>query len=371
MTSYRFLSTDLVTGTLRDEITFDSVRYGAVRNGAAPFRATLRIDATARRLIEENGATRETANLIASRANLDPARTCIVVERNGAAAVGDGIIWDARIEAGSDTLTLYGASLWSYFRHRRISQTLTWSGVDHLQLAREVIDWAQAQPGGDIGIITGDETSGVPRDETVHAWQLTEVADLIERHAARNNGFDFRIRTVKTGPNSFERRFLIGYPKLGRSTRHVWEWGTNLRSFGYEVDGERTANRVFAVGDGEEEDQLVAVAADPNLLGPYPLLETVVSHRSVLEQSTLQAHAQAALRARRRPVELPTLHPDPDAIPTLSSYIPGDEVRIRIDRGWVQTDARWAIQSWWCDVDADGHEELTVQPATLDAAGNT
>lgn len=399
MADYRYLAADLVTGEIRDAIPFTSVSFGQVRNGAAPFTATIEVDATVRRLIEESvglstedddvlasedghplqleeSDTRETAHLLASRANLDPARTVIYIERDGR-IIGDGIVWDPRLSEDGDTLEIAGASLWSYFRHRHVRHRLTWSGVDHLQIARDLIDYAQAQPGGDIGIVTGDETSDVPRDETFEAFERKNIAEAVEQHAARINGFDFRITVAWEGSGDTRhvvRRLLIGHPKLGRRTEHVFEFiadddgrGGNLDRYGLEVAGSRVANLVDAIGEGMDDEMLIATAVDPNLFGAYPLLEAKVAHKTVKTQTRLQEHADAHLRSHRLPLELPTLVPNADAIPRLSSYIAGDEVLVRVRQGWAQLEGFWAIQAWTVNVDADGNETVRIIPAGVDA----
>jgi hypothetical protein len=99
---YRYLVGDLLTGILREEMPFTGVKYNQVLNGPGAFAATIGL-----------------RHRKATRANLDPGRTTIYVERDGVLLWG-GILWAARPSTDVAKIDLTGEGFWSYFRRRLI-----------------------------------------------------------------------------------------------------------------------------------------------------------------------------------------------------------------------------------------------------------
>lgn len=345
MADYRYLAADLVTGTIRDEIPFETVVWGRALNRAAPFTSTI-------------AATHPKAR----RDLLDPARTIIYVERDGR-IVGDGIPWTPQIQPadGIRTLQLHGASLWSYFSRRHIRQDLTFTNVDQLAIFRSIIAYAQAQPGGNLNIDVTDQLSGRTRTRTYEAWRRGEIDRTCTQLADVIDGFEFEA-TCRWDQqrDTVERWIELGYPTRGRRTNHVFEAGVNLANWGETEAGGDVANLVDAIGEGQGEDMPIATAADTSLLGAYPLLEKVVAHTSVSDRGTLVGHARTHLEQSRRAARHLKLEPRADIPPRLSTYIPGDDVEIRIDDGWIQASGRWRIDGFQVSVDTDGDETITL-----------
>lgn len=356
MPAYRYLVGDLLSGTIREEIPFSTVKYSHVLNAPGGFSATIGL-----------------RHRKATKANLAPARTAIHVERDGV-IVWSGIMWTVpRANSSAGTLEIGGEGWWSYFRRRRIRTTKEYRDppVDQLAIARDLVDYAQAQPGGNLGIVVGSETSPRTREETYWHYQRKPVGEAVEQLAARQDGFDFAVDVAYDGTGAIVKTFRLHYPRRGRITDVVWELGANLEDLTQAEDATAAANLIDALGNGDGDNMLIATAADTSQLAAYPLLEDTVSYTDVSVPATLQAHAALELQQRAGPVKtLPTLLARPAAPDTtLGSFIVGDSLTVKASDGWIEIDERMRIQSYEVSVNENGKETVAVTFAQEDASG--
>lgn len=372
MATYRYLVGDLVPSSgngIREEMPFSKVKYSHALNAPGGFTASI-------------GHRHPKA----TRLNLDPGRTAIHLERDGV-IIWSGILWTARAGVKAGTLDVGGEGWWSYFRRRRIRtgtggpspSTATariYTAQDQLFIARDLVNYAQGQSGGNIGVTVGTELTtdngGVQRlrDRTFYAYERKPVGEAVEQLAAVQNGFDFAIDVAYDGTGTIIKTLRFGYPRRGRVTDVVWELGANLEDLTQAVDASRQANLVDALGAGDADAMLIATAADTSQIGPYPLLEDTISLKDITVDATLQAHANSELRTRARPIAtIPTLLARPTAPDTtLGSFITGDSLTVRGADGWISVDERMRIMSWEVSVDENGKETVAVAFAQEDAS---
>lgn len=348
MANYRYLVGDLLTGVLREEMPFSGVTYSQVLNAPGAFQATIGLQ-----------------HPKATRANLDPGRTAIYVERDGVLLWG-GILWAAQVSADKAEISLSGEGFWSYFRRRVLRTTKTYTAVDQLAIAQDLVTWAQSQTGGDLNVAVGIETSGVDRDRTFNFWERKPIGEAVEQLAAVENGFDFAVDIEYATSGAITRTFRLDYPRRGRDTSIVFELGANLGSFTQLVDARVQANQIDVIGSGDGAGMLIATVSDLSEVPPYPLLEDVLSYKDVTVLDTLTGHGNASLAARTTPVEtIPTIAQfGPDT--GLGSYITGDEVTIRGDAGFIDLDQRVRIIEIAVKVDEESSEQVDIalQPAS-------
>jgi ReqiPepy6 Gp37-like protein len=344
---YRYLVGDLETGVLRDEMPFSGVTYSQVLNAPGTFQATIGL-----------------RHQKATRANLDPGRTVIYVERDGVLLWG-GILWAASGNADDGKITVRGEGFWSYFRRRVLRATKTYTATDQFAIAQDLINWAQSEPGGSINVAVGTETSGVARDRTYNNWERKNIGEAVEQLAAVEGGFDFAIDVDYDSGGSIIRTFRPEYPRRGRDTSIVFELGTNVGGFSQLVDATVQANNIDVIGAGDGSSMLIATVTDLTAVPPYPLLDDVLSYKDVTLVDTLEGHGNAALAARATPLEtIPTIAQfGPDT--GLGSYIAGDEVTVRGDAGFIDVDQRARIIEISVKVDEQSSEQIDIalQPA--------
>lgn len=351
MPVYRYLVADLLTGTIKEEMPFSSVKFSHVLNRPGAFSASIGL--------RHSKATRDV---------LDPGRTAIHIERDGV-IVWSGILWTAKASIENASLELGGEGWWSYFRHRKIRTTKTYTAQDQLFIVRDLINYAQSITGGNIGVVVGSETSGVTRDRVYYHYERKNLGEAVEQLAEVQGGFDFAIDCAWSG-GSVVKTLILSYPRRGRITDLTFQLGTNIQGLSQEVDATRQANLIDSIGSGEADAMLIATAADTSQLTAYPLLEDVTSYKDISVSATLQAHAASDLAKQKRPVtRIPTLlavQSNPDA--GLGTYITGDSVQVVGSDGWLTVSERMRIQVIDVAVDTNGKETVSLQFAQEEAS---
>lgn len=356
MASYRYLVADLLTDVVREEMPFSAVSYGDVLNAPGSFSGTLPLSL-------RNSAGFEKI----TRANLDPGKTALYVERDGVLVWG-GIIWTAIADDDSYTLTIGAEGFWSYFRRRLIRATKTYAAADQFFIARDLVNYAQGILGGSLSVVVGSETSGVLRDRTYNSYERVNLGQAIEDLAAVENGFDFGI-TVTYVAGVRTKTLHLYYPRRGSRLAHVLDLGTNIESLSWEIDASTQANLIDAIGAGEAASMLLATATDADR-GGYPLLEDTISYKDVSVQATLIAHAKSTLAARVNPVEsLPTLIAHGTSDFAIGSYSVGDEIEARTTNagGFLSIDTIFRILSSTVSVADDGKETTSFELVDTEA----
>lgn len=347
---WRVLAADLVTNTVKAEIPFSGFGFGRVLNGAGTFDAGI-------------GQDHEKA----TATNLDPARTALYVER-GSRIVWGGILWPFRREMGSREIRVEASDWVGWLARRNIRHTLTYPAtydtdpnatVEQFDIVRGIVTYLQSVK--DFGVVVDSHNSGVLRRQKYPHYERKPAGEAVHQLADRINGFDYAADTTRDpATDEITKHLRLYYPRRGRRTNHVFSWGVNIDDYSYVKDGSRIENQVDAFGQGEEDDMLIATAADPNQWANYPILDGRIDHKTVSQQATLQGHADTRLKERRLPVEHLELKLKANALPSFSSWVPGDEATVNIDDGIVQVDGFWRIMSDHVDVTETGDEVVAL-----------
>lgn len=316
---YSYLFADLRTNAILAELPVKGVSFSHVLNGAGPWQANLPLGDSRINDLDPIGSTQ-------------PARSAFYVERDGVLIYG-GVVWSRKFNSKNKQLELGGSQLWSYFKGRRISDTKSYVAQDQLTIARDLINYAQAKPGGNIGVVVGSETSGILRDRTYAGYELKNLAEAVEQLSQVEGGFDFAI-DVTYSAGVITKTFKLSYPRRGSivgATGHFFELPGNISEYSWPEDGAGMANTVYGVGGGEGDAMLRSTAARPDLIDVgYPLLESTLPLKDVTVRATLDAHTRAQVTALAGPVTVPTMTVRAHLDPVLGSYTIGDDVRIRI-----------------------------------------
>lgn len=347
MADYRVLVGDLLTNVLREEIPFSSFSYSHALNRPGQFSGSIGL-----------------RHPKATRTNLAPAKTCVYVERDSVLIWG-GILWTADPSQDSVQLSVGGEGDLSYFAHRLIRETKSYAQQDQLFIARDLVNYAQAQPSGNIGITVGTETSGALRDRTYYGYERKNLLEALQQLAAVENGFDIAVDVAYSGGN-IVKTLDLSYPSRGRRTELVFDAASNVRFLRAPIDGTRMARVVDVIGAGEGDSMLISTAQDADFEG-YPRLEAVRSVKDVNIEATLNAHALAGLALLRNPVEIPEVQIIDNETAPVGSFITGDEVRVRGSDGYISIDSLYRIMELSVAVDQNGDETVNIKFASTEA----
>lgn len=228
-----------------------------------------------------------------------PDRTKIYVERDNALIWGGRLVPPRGYDSTSGRLTVNAEETLGVFGQRFLP-SLTYTGVDQLDIARDLLTRLQADDGGDMALALQAGASGALRDRTYAAGDKTTALQALTDLSELPGGFDFATQTV-WGPTGPEEKLLLGYPRLGRSrgasglvlTYDAFGLGGNVASYTWE-DGPGLFTRSWASTETEEGVQLVAATTNSQLItAGYPLLEQSEDYEGVVALADLQAHADA------------------------------------------------------------------------------
>jgi hypothetical protein len=243
--------------------------------------------------------------------------------------------------------------------------TAVFQGTDELAIARDLINNAQAQPGGDLNInvgteLTTDTGNFTGRSVTYHDYEFKIVSEAISELAGMANGFDYSIEVAWNGTTP-ERNLHLYYPRRGSRIPGLVFNGNmeGIAKVGLNIDATIQSNSVHALGAGEGDTATIVTATDTSLFSRYLLMEATFSAKDLDDVNTLAALASAQLTQSRVPQELPSLQKQADTWPDVGAFTVGDEALVRVDDGYIQIDSYQRVQSIEIEVDDEGQELMT------------
>ena len=356
-TTYRYLFADLLTNEIIAELPLTGVSFTQQLNQSGTLNGHLLLSALNSAEFNVNAST-------------IPGRSAIYVDRNGDLIWG-GIIWNRTYNSAEQVLSLTAREFESYFERRRISTTDTFTNTDQLVIARTLIDDAQLVPSGDIGVITGSETSGVLIDRVYYDYELKNVYQAIQDLSRADDGFDFLI-DVSYDPITDEpiKTLVLGYPRTGviydlndaEALVFIFPAG-NIVEYEYPEDASIAANTIFALGAGSNEGKLISIAQDTTKITEgWAVLEDVANYSDVTDSVLLDELSLGQVLAVSFPpttikIVVPAYIP-----PTLNDYNIGDDARLIItDERFPGTlDAVYRIVALNIQPGEDGPERVTL-----------
>lgn len=357
-TTYRYLFADLLSNEIVAELPLTGVSFNQQLNTAGTFQAHLLLSG-----INTFGYNVDAATT--------PGRNALYVDRNGTLVWG-GVIWQRSYNSQDQSLSITAREFESYFERRRISTTRVFTNTDQLEIARTLINDAQAVPSGDIGVIVGSETSGVLVDRTYYNYELKTVYGAIQDLSKAENGFDFNIK-VEYDPITFEptKTLVLGYPRTGNVDTGVGDIATpvfefpagNVVAYEYPEDGAIVANTVFALGAGSNEGKLISQATDTaKITAGWAVLEDQANYSDVIDGTLLDELALGQVLALSEPPPIIKLVVPAFTEPQFGTYDIGDDARLRIldERFPTGLDAVYRIVGLNVEPGEDGPERVTI-----------
>ncbi|WP_189061464.1 hypothetical protein [Longimycelium tulufanense] len=300
-----------------------------------------------------------------SEHDLEEGATTLYVERDGVILQPGCILWSTEITLGGQDVILRGEGFHSYFRRRLLRTNLSFPPTsDRALILKTLLDHAQAQDGGDIGIRTDlIRPLGATSERNYLGYERKTYGHLIELLTDDQYGFCFRyVSRWDAARSRISTHIEIIPPGVGPNEL-VFDLARNCALAGRVIrDGTLRANRADATGDGNGDEMLIETAVNPHR-GRLPLLDRVESYYSITERTTLRGKAEALLLRGAESVIVPTLTVDPDADPRLGSYGTGHSGRFVAQLGLLDIDAAYLVSEIRLTVSETG-EDVQVSLAT-------
>lgn len=188
-------------------------------------------------------------------------------------------------------ISLTAKSWLAYFSKRFITKTYT--NTDAGQIAWDLINTAQQETDGNIGITQGTIEATVNRNRT---YKDDEIAKSIIHLAWPNilNGFDFEISNDKVF--TVKQRLGVDKPYIVLDERNIESWQVDF------FTGLSLTNKVISRGNGTGDTQpRVETTPDPTYTSKWYLLEEVRNDTGVEQTDTLLDKANMYVEKHRSP----------------------------------------------------------------------
>jgi hypothetical protein len=329
-TPYRVIICDLRTDQLLDVLPVTGLSFDDYIGKTGTCSGTIEIT-----------DTRVAARM---RLNFIPARTAVYVQR-GSQIWWGGVLWTRTPTVdnrGFAQVQFQASTFESYFDKRQIFDTQTFVGEDQLEIVRKLLDYAQGQNGGDIGVTYDQTYSYIGRDRTYRSYDLLNIREQIDLLSNVEGGFEWRMRAYTDSSGARVRRLQLGYPKIVTSRTDIMLSSPGkILKYSLPEDGTTVANYWQSRGastnqDASEESTPLMSARwfyPADLDAGWPRLDGSSDYNTVSELTTLNAHAQADVKRYRKPIVIPDIEVLMDGR-TITPALIGTTTRIRIKDIW-------------------------------------
>lgn len=260
---------------------------------------------------------------------------------------------EGSVDSARQALNIKGSGFLNLFKDRYTDTERIFTGIQATTIAWTLIDESQSLTNGDFGVTQGNVATVGTHDRT---YRDTNIKDALQNLTkVQVNPFDFEF--------SYDKIFNT-YAALGSQRPEIiFEYPGNIKSFSVPLDGTGIANQVIAKGGGfGDEAQTQSVADDLGSQSIYKLRQRIITPNGVIEQDTLDQHAEAELAGWAFPFEIPQIVVDGNVAPFITDYNIGDYVRVRInDFNWFShIDRLYRIEKYELDIDDEDNETVKL-----------
>lgn len=324
MSTYRYWTTDLITGTVtQDNLPLTVQSFSRQINGIGTLTGSLSL---------LQGPTANAVNVTA----LEPRRTVLWVSQDNQ-PIWCGIVWDWQHQSILDgTLPIQASTMESLFQHRQIDQVLNYSSQDVFNVFRALLTFATGKTFGSVANLqVPTTTAGLAINASYQATDLKKVYDAWSDLAATYTYEWGMTATLVAGAPTIAVQ--LGYPYLGQPQANpvaTLQFPGNVANYAFHRSGQASANNLVATAPpngsaAQWQSQLPHGRDTTDLNAGYPLLEDSISYTGVgiTTQAQINAYADGMLPKRTASQTTPLLTLAPGQGPPLSQLNLGDWVQ--------------------------------------------
>ena len=223
--------------------------------------------------------------------------------------------------------------------------------IDQGTILWTLINDFQNLPNGNYGITQGNIITGIKRDRTYPPFK--NIYEAFRQMTEVINGCDIEIT---------EEKVSNVYAYQGRQLEAiVFEYGKNISGLKFNFSMKDLANQANVIGSGEGEDLLYSIAHNAQSQAIYGLMQKSFLHSDVVLKDTLTEHAEKYVEEYPKPTSIYGVNVKSTADTTLKSYGVGDEVRLRIKKGYLDIDTYRRIKKITVNVNSEEVEDIGVE----------
>jgi len=317
---YTYLATDLVTGTVLGELPVNNVSLDCQLLQPGNMSAGGKL--SDKRLLSDEFIARTI-----------PGKTAFWAYRDDQIVWG-GIIWTREYQSNGKSLSITGQTFESYAA-KRFPRSVLGTTSQLIFMGQQVAIaylWQQLQSihGGNIGVLPPVYPAGFDTviQLSIDGWDLSKsYMDLMDGVAQQPGGPDWTIGWTEDGNGLPLKQLIVGQP-IGNpisATDLTLDYPGPISSYVYSENSSSGANSWWAVGDGSGSTTTTGSATDASYqTNGYPLIEGVNTYSGVTNQTTINAHATADLKAFDTPLVTHSVQLKADSMPPFGSYGMGD-----------------------------------------------
>lgn len=311
MATYRYYTTDLLTGNVLGDIPLFGTYMSKTINAAGDFNGSFKL---------ETGVLNDNLLLACT----EPAKTAIYVERDGLLIWG-GIIWSRTYEAQGKTIQLQGQTFESYFDRVALTEHFIQQKVEQVEIFKRLINQVQGQAGSNIGltfdpgwpVTTKTRTVLTPGYEFHYAQEI--IGQLLEGDDTFQYTIDVRASAVKDKPNKVVQ---VGYPKLNSSVTDLFfDYPGTIRTFWWPESTAEGGTHFAGIGYGKGNKAPTAVVIDgTKVAAGYPSLWKVDNFNNIADKDLLTSKVRNESLMKNIPVNNPTFTLKSDTLPGFTGW---------------------------------------------------
>lgn len=285
--------------------------------------------------------------------NLFPARHYVDIFR-GDRKLWSGVLSGVNGNVGdiSGRLNLNFSGYLALLEKMEVSPTgKIFTDVEQGTILWTLIDDFQKLPNGNYGITQGSVTTGITRDREYSPFK--NVYEAFMQMTEVIKGCDLEITQDKA---------LNVYTHQGRRlSAIVFEYGKNITGLDFNFSMKDLVNQANVIGSGERDDLLYSVAHNMSSQEIYGLMQKSFPHSDVIIKDTLTEHAKKYVEEYPNPTQIYGCDVRDTVDTALKSYGVGDEVRLRIKKGYLDINTYRRIKKLSVSVDQNEKEDIGVE----------
>lgn len=363
MPTYRYYTTDILTGAVMAELPLYGVYLDKGINSPGNFNGTFRL----------NTKRYSDASLLGGTTS---GKMAIYVERNDTLIWG-GILWSRTYDSTSQTIQLSGQTWESVFDHTVFRSHIIQQDIEQGALFKNLIDTLQAQAQNNFGFIMDVfPDTGVKRTVLLPSYDFPFVIEGVSALSDVDNGLEYTVDILPTvgTPDTPRKKIRVGFPKLGSLVSvsgNVYDYPGTIQNYWWPENAAQGATRVAALGAGDGNKVLRAVSNDLGKLnGGWPSWWQVNKYANLGTQKQVTARAIRDLKKKRIPVTVPTFELAQGALFSSWNNV-GDYFRVTIQDPRFPTgkSVTERMVGWSLSAQTDDTEEILKFAIEGDDAG--